>query len=108
VKVRDSSGWGTTKIRTSRPSRGRLWSKEMGEKKVVLVTGGSGLVGSAIREVIEETKPEDEEWIFASSKVRRRPRLGEKEDGAEHECGDVTVRKKRSGGEARRTPHARA
>jgi nucleoside-diphosphate-sugar epimerase len=77
----------------------------MGEKKVVLVTGGSGLVGSAIREVIEETKPEDEEWIFASSKVRRRPRLGEK---MEHECGDVTVRKKRSGGEARRTPHARA
>ena len=33
------------------------------------------------------------------------PRLGEK---MEHECGDVTVRKKRSGGEARRTPHARA
>ena len=30
----------------------------------MLVTGGSGLVGSAIREVIEETKPEDEEWIF--------------------------------------------
>lgn len=56
---------------------------EMGEKKVVLVTGGSGLVGSAIREVIEETKPEDEEWIFASSKVRRRRRLGEK---MEHEC----------------------
>jgi GDP-L-fucose synthase len=55
----------------------------MGEKKVVLVTGGSGLVGSAIREVIEETKPEDEEWIFASSKVRRRRRLGEK---MEHEC----------------------
>ena len=39
-------------------------------KKIVLVTGGSGLVGSAIREVIEGEKPSDEEWIFASSKVR--------------------------------------
>ncbi|CEF99874.1 NAD-dependent epimerase/dehydratase [Ostreococcus tauri] len=37
-------------------------------KKIVLVTGGSGLVGSAIREVIEGEKPSDEEWIFASSK----------------------------------------
>jgi nucleoside-diphosphate-sugar epimerase len=41
----------------------------MGDKKVVLVTGGSGLVGSAIREVIEAEKPADEEWVFASSKV---------------------------------------
>jgi len=40
----------------------------MGDKKVVLVTGGSGLVGSAIREVIEAEKPADEEWVFASSK----------------------------------------
>lgn len=39
-------------------------------KKVVLVTGGSGLVGSAIREVIAGERPENEEWIFASSKVR--------------------------------------
>ena len=42
---------------------------EMSEKKIVLVTGGSGLVGSAIREVIEAEKPADEEWVFASSKV---------------------------------------
>jgi len=41
-------------------------------KKIVLVTGGSGLVGSAIREVIESEQPADEEWIFASSKVRAR------------------------------------
>jgi len=42
----------------------------MGEKKIVLVTGGTGLVGSAIREVIEAEKPADEEWVYASSKVR--------------------------------------
>ena len=41
-----------------------------GEKKqsVILVTGGSGLVGSAIKNYIEETKPEKESWIFLSSK----------------------------------------
>ena len=38
------------------------------EKKVVLVTGGSGLVGSAIRRVVEEAKNENEHFIFLSSK----------------------------------------
>jgi len=37
--------------------------------KVVLVTGGSGLVGSAIKKVVEtEEKREDEKWIFLGSK----------------------------------------
>lgn len=38
--------------------------------KVILVTGGSGLVGSAIRTIIEtenEAFP-DEQWIFTNSK----------------------------------------
>ncbi|CAH1250097.1 GDP-L-fucose synthase-like [Branchiostoma lanceolatum] len=34
----------------------------------VLVTGGSGLVGQAIRRVVEEHPSEEEEWIFVSSK----------------------------------------
>jgi GDP-L-fucose synthase len=38
------------------------------EKSVVLVTGGSGLVGSAIRRVVEESKNENEQFIFLSSK----------------------------------------
>lgn len=38
------------------------------EKKVVLVTGGSGLVGSAIRRVVEESNLENERYIFVSSK----------------------------------------
>lgn len=39
-------------------------------KKVVLVTGGTGLVGQGIRLALEEYKLEEpnEEWIFASSK----------------------------------------
>lgn len=37
--------------------------------KRILVTGGSGLVGSAIRQVVEaEEKQENEEWFFVSSK----------------------------------------
>jgi len=40
----------------------------MGEEKVVLVTGGSGLVGKAIQEVIEAEKPAGEKWIYLSSK----------------------------------------
>eukprot|EP00941_MAST-03F_sp_MAST-3F-sp1_P005439 g5439.t1 len=36
--------------------------------KVVLVTGGSGLVGRAIAEVISNENPKDERWIFLSSK----------------------------------------
>lgn len=38
------------------------------EKKVILVTGGTGLVGSAIRRVAEQEKRADEEFIFLSSK----------------------------------------
>ena len=37
-------------------------------KKRVLVTGGTGLVGSAIREVVESEKPSNEEWFYISSK----------------------------------------
>lgn len=41
----------------------------MAEKQVILVTGGTGLVGSAIKYVVENgEKREGEEWIFASSK----------------------------------------
>lgn len=38
------------------------------EKKIILVTGGSGLVGSAIKEVVEKDKNSQEEWHFISSK----------------------------------------
>ncbi len=39
------------------------------EKKVVLVTGGTGLVGSGIRYIVEnEEKNENEQFIFLSSK----------------------------------------
>jgi GDP-L-fucose synthase len=38
------------------------------DKKVVLVTGGTGLVGRAIQTVIQEEKRDDEEWIFVGSK----------------------------------------
>lgn len=36
--------------------------------KVVLVTGGSGLVGQALSEVLKDEKKDDEKWIFLSSK----------------------------------------
>ncbi|CAL4116337.1 unnamed protein product, partial [Meganyctiphanes norvegica] len=38
------------------------------EKKIVLVTGGSGLVGMAIKTLIEKENFQNEEWIFLSSK----------------------------------------
>merc|ERR1719411_2137321 len=38
------------------------------EKRVVLVTGGSGLVGSGIKDVVEEEARSNETWIFLSSK----------------------------------------
>lgn len=38
------------------------------EKSVVMVTGGSGLVGSAIRDYVEANPKENEEWVFLSSK----------------------------------------
>lgn len=37
-------------------------------KKVIMVTGGSGLVGRGIAAAVEMDKREDEEWIFLSSK----------------------------------------
>jgi len=36
--------------------------------KVILVTGGSGLVGNGIQSVIELDKKNDEKWIFVGSK----------------------------------------
>ena len=37
--------------------------------KVILVTGGTGLVGRAIQAVVQnEEKSKDEEWIFIGSK----------------------------------------
>ena len=38
------------------------------DKKLVLVTGGSGLVGQAIRAVVEQDAKADEEFVFLSSK----------------------------------------
>ena len=45
-------------------------TNEAGERKqsVVLVTGGSGLVGKAIENIIREENNAEETWIFASSK----------------------------------------
>ena len=41
----------------------------MSGKKVIMVTGGTGLVGQAVRKIAEtEEKQPDEEWIFLSSK----------------------------------------
>ncbi|XP_005093336.1 GDP-L-fucose synthase [Aplysia californica] len=41
----------------------------MGEEKVILVTGGTGLVGKGIEAAVEkEGKRADEKWIFACSK----------------------------------------
>lgn len=37
------------------------------DRKVVLVTGGSGLVGQAVRMVVEREAPADEEWVLAGS-----------------------------------------
>lgn len=36
--------------------------------KKILVTGGTGLVGSAIKQIVELEPVEGEEWIFLSSK----------------------------------------
>ncbi|XP_054719553.1 GDP-L-fucose synthase-like [Uloborus diversus] len=37
-------------------------------KKIILVTGGSGLVGKAIEEVVKNNSHQDETWHFVSSK----------------------------------------
>lgn len=37
-------------------------------KHIILVTGGSGLVGKAVQEVLEGETPEHESWYFATSK----------------------------------------
>ncbi|CAH0392509.1 unnamed protein product [Bemisia tabaci] len=39
-----------------------------GEEKIILVTGGSGLVGQAIKKVVETEKREGEKFVFLSSK----------------------------------------
>lgn len=40
----------------------------MENSDVILVTGGSGLVGSAIKSVVESEKADGERWIFVTSK----------------------------------------
>lgn len=40
----------------------------MSESKTILVTGGSGLVGKAIEELVTSQKRENEKWIFLNSK----------------------------------------
>lgn len=40
----------------------------MDVNKTILVTGGTGLVGQAIRDLVENEKPVDEKWIFVGSK----------------------------------------
>lgn len=40
----------------------------MSEKIIILVTGGTGLVGKAIQNVIDNEKPENETWVFVGSK----------------------------------------
>lgn len=37
-------------------------------EKIILVTGGTGLVGRAIQKIIETNKNENEKWIFVGSK----------------------------------------
>ena len=36
--------------------------------KVVLVTGGSGMVGRTLQEIVEKDRASEEKWIFASMK----------------------------------------
>ena len=38
-------------------------------QKVILVTGGSGLVGKGIQEVVARDPVDGEKWVFLSSKV---------------------------------------
>ena len=36
--------------------------------KVIMVTGGTGLVGSAVKEVIDAENNSEEKWVYLSSK----------------------------------------
>lgn len=39
-----------------------------GAEKVVLVTGSTGLVGNAVRIIVEKETQPGEKWVFISSK----------------------------------------
>ena len=41
----------------------------MSAQKVVMVTGGTGLVGSAIKDVIDAEGNVEEKWVYLSSNV---------------------------------------
>lgn len=40
----------------------------MSEKKIILVTGGTGLVGKAINNIVDKENNSNEKWIFIGSK----------------------------------------
>ena len=42
--------------------------QQMTEQKVILVTGGTGLVGKAIETISKQQNEPNEKWIFLSSK----------------------------------------
>ena len=37
-------------------------------KRVILVTGGTGLVGKSIQAIVSQETNQDEEWVFVGSK----------------------------------------
>lgn len=43
-------------------------SRDVAEKSIIMVTGGSGLVGCAIRDFVKSNPKDNEEWVFLSSK----------------------------------------
>mmetsp|Transcript_4646 Transcript_4646/g.7039 ORF Transcript_4646/g.7039 Transcript_4646/m.7039 type:complete len:323 (-) Transcript_4646:172-1140(-) len=45
-----------------------MTTEESPEKSLVMVTGGSGLVGSAINDFVTANPKENQEWVFLSSK----------------------------------------
>lgn len=54
---------------TSSTEYSLILRRKMGdEKKIILVTGGSGLVGKAIQKVTKENPRANEQYIFLSSK----------------------------------------
>lgn len=40
----------------------------MSEKKIILVTGGTGLVGKAINNIVDKENNSNEKWIFIGSR----------------------------------------